>query len=218
MSAAATTSTPAVARAAAEPIRVYRDDGPLARAVGRVPASRVPAAPLLLLAAAAPLLAVAALEGGDASRPVAAAVLAWAIVAGGASLARPGRPKTRWAEPALLRTIEFVGLIWIAALEAPSAYPAAFAVLAVLTFRHYDLAYRPRQRGTTPAPWVSALAGGWDGRLVAAFVLLLAGALPAGFYVAAAALAAAFAFEAVATWRGGDGQAAALDDDDEEGV
>ena len=38
-------------------------------------------------------------------------------------------------------------------------------------------------------------SGGWDGRLVAGFVLLAAGALPAGFFVAAAVLGAAFVGE-----------------------
>ena len=61
------------------------------------------------------------------------------------------RDQTRWAEPALLRAIEYAGLIWIAALAGESRVPAAFALLAALAFRHYDLVYRLRQRGTAPA-------------------------------------------------------------------
>jgi hypothetical protein len=47
---------------------------------------------------------------------------------------------------------------------------------------------------------VSAIAGGWDGRLIAAFVLLAAGALPAGFFVAAAVLGVVFVGETVVGW------------------
>jgi hypothetical protein len=191
-------------------IDIYRDDGPLARALGRL---RVPvAAPVLLLAAVVPLLAAIVFE---ASNGLGVAVLAWAIFLGGASSGRPGRLKTRWAEPALLRAIEFIGLTWIASLHGESAYPAAFALLAVLTFRHYDLSYRVRQLGVAPAAWVGAAAGGWDGRLLAALALLLLGALPAGYYLAAAALAVAFTAEAVIAWRRSAPTPGPLDDEGE---
>ena len=215
MSRTATTPLPAAATLA-DPITAYRDDGPVARALGRAFAPLAPPAPTLLLAAAAPLLIVAALEGGDAPRGLAAAVLAWAILLGGASRARPGRPKTRWAEPALLRAIEFVGLIWIASLHGESAYPAVFALLAVVALRHYDLTYRLRQRGATPAPWVATVAGGWDGRLIAAFALLLVGVLPAGCVAAAAVLGAAFVAEASAAWRRSARDGAPPDDDEDD--
>ena len=197
------------------PIDRYRDDGPLARALGRLLGPVAPPAPLLLLAAVAPLIAVIAVEGTGASRGLAAAVVAWAVLLGGASSGRPGRLKTRWAEPALLRTIEFVGLAWIAGLESASAYPAAYALLAVLTFRHYDLSYRLRQVGVGPAPWVGALAGGWDGRLIVAFVLLLAGVLEIGYFVAAGVLAVAFTAEAVTAWRRSGPNATGLDEEGE---
>jgi Family of unknown function (DUF5941) len=193
-------------------IDIYRDDGPLARALGRTLGRYAPPAPLLLLAAIAPLLAAIAL---DASEGLAVAVVAWAVVLGGASAGRPWRPKTRWSEPALLRAIEFIGLTWLASLHGESGYPAAFALLAVLSFRHYDLSYRVRQLGTTPAAWVGAMAGGWDGRLIAALALLLLGALPAGYFLAAGALAVAFTAEAVTAWRSAAPTAGPLDDEGE---
>ena len=201
MTAAATTAMPVRADAAHDPVTVYRDDGPLARALGRLlsPWLRLPA-PVLLLAGVAPLLAGAATWGGRVSLGVAAGVLAWAIVLGGASRGRPGQLKTRWSEAPLLRLAEYGGLLWIAALEGAGTYPAAFALLGALAFRHYDLTYRLRHRAATPARWVDALAGGWDGRLVAGFVLLAAGALPAGYFVAAAVLGALFVGESVLGW------------------
>jgi hypothetical protein len=200
-------------------VTLYRDDGPLARALGATLGRAIPLPPLpLILAGLLPLLAVAALGGGDVSLPAAAAVVAWAVLAVGASRGRPAAERSRWAQPPLVRATEYTALIWIAALEGPAAYPAAFALLAALTFRHYDLAYRPRQLGTEPAPWINALSGGWDGRLVAGFVLLAAGALPAGYFVAAAVLGAAFVAECAAAWliHGRDPLPAGVGDDEED--
>ena len=182
-----------------EPIPVYRDDGPIALALGALPLAAVPA-PLLILAALVPLLAVAAIWGGDVSHGAAAVVIAWVVLVAGASSGSRPRPRAAWSEPPLLRATEYSALIWIAALQGPDTYPAAFALLAALTFRHYDLVYRLRHRGVVPARWVSALSGGWDGRLVVAFVLLVAGALPGGYYVAAAVFGVAFVSEAVYGW------------------
>jgi hypothetical protein len=188
-------------RARQEPIPVYRDDGPLARGLGMLarPLAPVPA-PLLILAALLPLLAVAAFAGTDVSDGAAAGVIAWVLLAAGASTASRPRRRVSWAEPPLLRATEYAALIWIAGLDGPDAYPAAFALLAALTFRHYDLVYRLRHRGVVPARWVSTLSAGWDGRLVVAVALLALGALPAGYYAVAAVLGVAFVTEAAVGW------------------
>jgi hypothetical protein len=218
MSAAAAELRAAEPAARPEPVAVYRDDGPLARGIGALlrPAVAAVPPPLLIVAALAPLLAVAAFAGGDVSDPVAAVVVAWVLLAVGASSGARPRARVRWAEPPLLRATEYTALIWIAALEGSDAYPAAFALLAVLTFRHYDLVYRLRHRGVVPARWVSALGGGWDGRVAVAFLLLVAGALPAGYFVAAAALGAAFVGEAIYGWVGVGRVQRPLEYDDEE--
>ena len=131
-------------------LAVYRDDGPLARAIAR----RVP------------------LERG----------------------------RFAWAVPPLIRLVEYAGLLAIGA--AGDALPAAFALVAALAYRHYDLVYRLRHRGVTPPPWVDAVGLGWEGRLALAVVLLLAGALPAGFFVLAGVLGVVFVAESVAGWTG----------------
>jgi hypothetical protein len=210
-------TAPPVALAPPDPITVYRDDGPLSHALGRLLGGvlRLPGAGLLLLALLA-LVAAIAIGGGDTPRPVAAAVLALVVLLAGASSGSPPRPKIRWAEMPLLRGAEYVALVWIAALEGPDAYPAAFALLAALAFRHYDLVYRLRHRGTVPATWVSALSGGWDGRIVVGFLLLVAGALPAGYFVAAAVLGVAFVGEAAYGWLAVGRVQRPLEYDDEE--
>jgi hypothetical protein len=213
MSAAAVTVSP-TALAPPDPIAVYRDDGALARALGVLPL-RLPGAALLLVAFLS-LIAAIAIGGGDTSQPVAAAVVAWVVLLAGASSGAPPRPKIRWAEVPLLRATEYLALTWIAALDGPDSYPAAFALLAVLTFRHYDLVYRLRHRGVTPAPWLNALSGGWDGRVVVAFLLLVVGALPAGYFVAAAVLGVAFVGEAAYGWLAVGRVQRPLEYDDEE--
>ena len=178
--------------------RAFREDGPAAHALARVLGPLIPApGPALALAGVVPLIAVAALGGGDVALPVVAAVLAWAVLAGSASAGRPAR-KGAWAEPPLVRLTEYVAFVWLAALEGSHALPAAFALIAALAFHNYDLPYRLRHMGTLPPAWLGM--PGWEGRVAIAFALLAVGALPAGFYVAAAVLGAVFVVEAGASW------------------
>jgi uncharacterized protein DUF5941 len=192
------------ARSVAAPsaLLLMRDDGPLARAIGGVLGRAVALPPIVTIAAAgAPLIALIAAQGDNASRPVVAAALAWLIVAGAASRPQADRGAMRWAVPPLLRLFEYAALLWIGALAGESSQPAAFALLAALAFRHYDLVYRPRHQGVAPPQWVGDVAGGWDGRLVLGYILLVAGALPAGLYIAAGLFATVFVAESIAGWR-----------------
>lgn len=170
---------------------LYREDGPLARALGRPN----PFAPSLLLVLAVLPLAVAIVLG-ERSDGVVAAVFAWFIALGG--LSRGGNLESdrfRWTVPPLLRAGEYAAIIWLA--------PAAgLALLVVLAFHHYDIVYRLRYR--PPAPL--ALGGGWDTRLIAAWILLVADALPEGFYAGAGILGALFVAECVASWHKFDEQ------------
>ncbi|MCW2990824.1 MAG: hypothetical protein JWM73_1418 [Solirubrobacterales bacterium] len=166
---------------------LYREDGPLAKLLGRR-AHGVPPS-LLVLASLLPLVVV--IVAGERSDALTEAALAWLVLLGG--LSRGGnleRDRFRWTVPPLLRVGEYAALVWLA--------PAAgLALIVVLAFHHYDLVYRLRYH--PPAP--ERLGGGWDTRLVAAGVLLAAGALPEGFYAGAGILGALFVAECVASWR-----------------
>jgi Family of unknown function (DUF5941) len=199
----------------------YRDDGPIARAIGytagRLAGRRTPGfvEPALVVAAAVPLFAVVAFGGDGVSDAVAGAAVAWAVLCGGASTGLMADSRLRWTVLPLLRLTEYAAFLWTAALAGSSSRPAAFALLAAVAFRQYDLVYRMRLRGTAPAPWVNALSLGWDGRLIGAWLLLVAGALPAGFYVAAAVFGVAFVAEAVSGWVA-SGRPIAYEEDDED--
>jgi hypothetical protein len=179
-----------------------RDDGPLARALGAAlgPVVRLPAI-VLLLAGAVPLLVVLAVERADASDVLTGAALGWFVLAAGVSRGRPHTGNMRWAVPPLLRMAEYAALLWLGALAGGSGPAAAFALIAVLAFHHYDLFYRPRFLGNWTPRRVGDLAGGWEGRIVVAYVLLVMDALPAGLFTGAAALALLFVVESVLAWR-----------------
>jgi Family of unknown function (DUF5941) len=194
-------------------LAVYRDDGPIARALGR--AGRVQQF-VLVAAAAAPLFAAMAIGGDDASDPVVGAALAWLIVCAGAASGAPPGGRLRWTQLPILRACEYGALLWLAAIAGTSALPAAFALLAALAFRHYDLIYRMRLGGTVPPAWVNALALGWEGRLLGAYVLLLTGAVTVGFFVAAGVLAAVFVGESALGWVAAGRMRQPLDYEDEE--
>lgn len=165
----------------------YREDGPLARALGRVRLGVPPS--VLALLAVLPL--AAAIVADERSRLVVAGLLAWLVLLGG--LSRGGnldRDRFRWTVPPFLRAGEYAAYVW---LSPEGALP----LLVVLAFHHYDLVYRLRYQGRTPPP----LGAGWDTRLLGAWILYAANALPEGFYAAAGILGALFVAECVASWR-----------------
>jgi hypothetical protein len=177
----------------------WRDEGPLARAIGRTAGRHVALPPAALLAAGlVPLGLTAAI--GNAPDGIATAVVAWLVSLGGLAADRDTGPLA-WTTTALVRAAEYGGLLWLAALAGPRALPAAFALLCALAYRHYDLVYRPRLVSRPPAAWVGTVAGGWEGRLLVALVLVLTGAATAGYWIAAALLAVLFVGESVAAGR-----------------
>jgi hypothetical protein len=180
-------------------IVVYRDDGPVARAIGRA-LGRLPLpAMALLVLGAGGILALALLSGADASLGVTAAGVAWLLLTFGITTVRWPKPSFHWAVPSLVRVGEYATLTWLAATD--DAVPAAFALIAALTYRHYDLVYRLRHRAEVQPRWLNALAAGWDGRVIIAWLLLALGALPAAMYAWAALLGVASVTETVYSWR-----------------
>ena len=182
-------------------LEAYRDDGPLAGWIGRAVGAAIRVDELALtLLGAVPLAAVLA----TSERPLpgyalAASALAFVVLAGAASR-RPGTRTFTWAVPPLLRLLEYAFLITLTALAEPGALPQCFALLGVLAFHHYDAVYRFRHQRRVPPPWVNAVAGGWDGRLLVACVLALTGTLEVGLVVAAVALALVYVSESTISW------------------
>ncbi len=202
-------------------LALYKDDGPLARAIGTVLAPLANAVPHTLLVAAAvtPMFVLMATKGADADHTTAGIAIAWLVLVAGATGGREPTDRLRWAVPPLIRLAEYSGLLWIGAMGGESSAPAAFTLICALSFRHYDVVYRLRHQGVAPPAWVGDLALGWDGRLVLGYILLVADALPAGFYVAAGLFATAFVAESIAGWRrfGRGQQPVTYEDEEDEG-
>jgi hypothetical protein len=199
-------------------LEFYRDDGPVAAAIGAATGGRVrgPAIALLSVAALPGLVAIV-VTGDGASHGLLAAAIVWAVAVGGLASSRPLDDRLRWLVPSALRVIEYAGLLWIASVAGASSLPAAFALLCAITYHHYDVVYGLRHRGVPLPRWVQAVGGGWDGRLLLGLVLLLAGALPAGFYVMAVAVAALFIGTTISQWRHiGRGAQPVYDDEEDE--
>jgi hypothetical protein len=199
-------------------LEFYRDDGPIAAAIGVAAGNRlrVPAIALLIVAALPGLLAIV-VEGDGASHGLVAAAIVWAVLLGGLASSRPLVDRLRWMVPSALRVIEYVGLLWIASVAGASSLPAVFTLLCAITYHHYDVVYGFRHRGVPLPRWVQAAGGGWDGRLLLALVLLLVGALPGGFYVMAAAVAALFIGTTISQWRHiGRSERPVYDDEEDE--
>jgi Family of unknown function (DUF5941) len=198
---------------------LYRDDGLLARGLARLGSRRVPAlAPLL--AAALPMAVLLVADGDEAPRGRVALAVAWAVLAGGISRGCSHEFRLAWLVPPAMRALEYGSIFGIAAATSPDTPGAAYALVAVVAFRHYDLVYRLRQRGDVPPAWVNRASGGWDGRLVVTCLLMLAGLLPAAVFALAGVLAVLLVGESVHGWvqfaRAGH-RVTEVDDGEEEG-
>jgi hypothetical protein len=215
---AATVPTAAAASERASVLEFYRDDGPVAAAIGAATGGRLRAPAIaLLFAAALPGLVAIVVAGDGAARGVVAGATAWAVLMGGFASGRPLDDRLRWAVPSALRILEYGGLLWIASVAGASSLPAVFALLCAITYHHYDVVYGYRHRGIELPRWAQAAGGGWDGRLLLGLVLLLAGGLPAGFYVMALVVAALFIGVTIAQWRHiGRAERPVYDDEEDE--
>ena len=108
----------------------------------------------------------------------------------------PGGPdRFRWVRPALLRAVEYGGVLALVAL-LPGTGPggAAYLLLLVVAWHHYDDLYRVLHR-LRPAHPLSRLLGlGWPGRLLVVAALALVGGAVGrgGLWVLAAGLGILF--------------------------
>ena len=199
-------------------LEAFRDDGPLARALGTLAGRRVRAPTIALTGLGLLVLAgLIAATGDGAADGVLAAGVAAAVLLGGLTAARRHAGRLRWAVPSVLRATEFGGITWLAANAGARALPAGFGLLSAIAFRHYDNVYRQRQRGDEGVTTVETLGLGWDGRLLVTLAIVLLGLAPGGLWAVAGGLAVLFVGEAVHGWLTFNRtQGAPLLDDDEQ--
>lgn len=179
-------------------LRAYRDDGPLARALARVNAGRFIGGPILALAGAAPLALV--LSSRSVVDPTVAAAVAWFVLLGGSSGARPMTAPMDWTLPVVLRATEYGAIAALAYRADADLLPWAYALLFAVAIHQYEVVYRLRHLGAEPPRWVGSVAGGWDGRLVVVTVLARTDSLGPVLIVAAVVFAIVFLGESARTW------------------
>jgi phosphatidylglycerophosphate synthase len=158
-------------------IPVQRDDGVLARAIGRAAGRRFPPVPMALPALLAGLAALAAaVTGHPPPTWVVPATAALALLAALASAAPHDGPLD-WLTVAALRAMEYAFILTVlAAGHVP--LPLGYALLGTLVLYHYDLLGRMEKQATPMAgTW---LIRGWELRVVLLAALATAGLATAG--------------------------------------
>jgi phosphatidylglycerophosphate synthase len=162
-------------------IASQRDDGVLARAIGRLAGSRFPPVPVALPALLACLAALAAaISGHTPPTWVVPAIAVLALLAALAAAAPHDRPLD-WLTVAALRAMEYAFILAVITVgDVP--LPLGYALLVALVMYHYDLLGRMEKQATPMAgTW---LLRGWELR-----ILLLAAFAAAGFATAGAVTA-----------------------------
>ena len=200
MTASGAAGRPLPGRAAggelARGLAACRDDGPLARRIGRVVQGQLPA--LLPVVAGVTVTAMLAalglrnLPGVLLLTPPVAMLLA-ALGAG-----HPHDGRFDWLVPPLLQAGQYVYLAAAGfALGVPA--PATFALIAVIALHYLDLLHRDRY-AVPPGPRVTAAGLGWEGRMLVVGAGGMLG-IEAFVYVALAAyLAVLFGWDSLTRW------------------
>lgn len=173
-------------------IRRLRDDGELARALGRLVRGKlVPLPPVLLGLAVVAALAVVGLRG-LAGPLFLAAPGAMLLAAPGSASPHAGRPD--WLAPAALVSAQVLYL-QSAAAGARAPGPVAFITVAALLLRYTDLSCADRPvllaapRPGSRARREQGTALGWEGRMLAAGLAAALGIAAFGYLALAAYLA-----------------------------
>lgn len=185
-----------------DPVRAYRDDGPLTTMLARGLAPlRRHALALGLLGAVAIGLATAFIDESSDVLPVFAAAVFVLLAAPGAGPGAGSMPgRLAWLLPPLIRLGEYGFVLGLAVHGGSQTLPAVYGLLAAVAFHHYDIVYRLRHQRVQPPRWITSLGGGWDGRMLLVGLFFAGGVLANGATVLAAWCGALFVLESIASW------------------
>lgn len=170
----------------------YRDDGPLAEAVGTLTRGRVSPLVLAVLGAVFPF---AALTGRIGLATVGAV---WCALVAALGSHSPHGGRLDWLVPPILRASEYVFLAAVG-IAGGAPGPLIFGLICAVAYHHYDTVYRLRQ-GVDQPRWVARAGLGWEGRMILAALAALAGVVTPVYLALAIALGTVFVAESVQSW------------------
>ena len=175
----------------------YRDDGPIAKALGRLTRGQLPPLLPVLVAAIVTLILLIAGVNKHGGPALLAPVLVLLLAGPGSTHPHTGR--LDWAAPNIIRVIEY-GYLATLGFSHGVSKPLVYALIGVLAYHHYDTAYRTRQR-LWPAAWVFRAGLGWDGRMLIAGLGALTRTAPLVYAVLTSYLGVVFVAESIYSWR-----------------
>lgn len=212
-SASPETASPGAISRDADRLRVYRDDGVICHALGRLAQGQLPPLPGALIAAV--LTIVLLLTGvGEQSTPALFAPVV-ALLLTGPAATNPHQGRLDWLVPPMIRAIEY-GYLAVVGFAHDVSPPLIYLLIAVLAYHHYDTVYRARQR-LWPQEWVFRAGLGWEGRMLIVAFAGLWDVLALAYAALAAYLGVLFVGESVSAWaRTGRGSGVMVDLEKEE--
>ncbi|MGH3319083.1 MAG: DUF5941 domain-containing protein [Streptosporangiaceae bacterium] len=179
---------------------LYRDDGPVARAVGGL--WNAPSPPLFptMLGVALPF----AVLGAEPRPGLSVFAAGWCAIIGGLVAGHAHAGRLDWLVVPMLRAAEYA---FIGGLGLGHGVPPALvlALLGALAFHHYDTVYRVLQRREPASPWLGLAALGWDGRMLVVALGVMAGVPTVLFAVLTGVLWLLFLAESTMSWVRGVG-------------
>jgi hypothetical protein len=173
----------------------YRDDGPIAHALGRLTRGQLP--PLLPLLVAAIVTLILLIAGANKQGGPALLAPVLVLLLAGPGSAHPHTGRLDWVAPNIIRVIEY-GYLATLGFSHGVSKPLVYALICVLAFHHYDTTYRTRQ--LWPAVWVFRAGLGWDGRMLIAGLGALTHTAPLVYTVLISYLGVLFAAESIYFW------------------
>lgn len=180
------------------PLVEYRDDGPIATSVRRVGTVRVESLTLTVLGVLAGTVGLL-LDGAVTGPASYAGIGLFVVLATLGAAARRG-VRVQWLVPPLLRIGEYMTVAVLASRVDATTAAAAFVLLAVVAFHHYDIVYRLRHQHTTPSHLVSQLCGGWEVRTIVVVLAAATGTLLPTLLALAAWCGVLYVTESLRSW------------------
>ncbi|MFC7327488.1 DUF5941 domain-containing protein [Marinactinospora rubrisoli] len=177
-------------------LRVLRDDGHLATALGRLTGDALP--PLLPTVTGAAVTLVLLLAGLGEVSGITLFAPAAVLLLSGVAAGHPHDGRFDWMAPPVLRATEYLYLLALGH-QAGVPGPLVYVLLTTVALHHGDVVHRTRWAAGPPA-WVMRAMLGWDGRMLLVAAGGMLGWLPFTYGLLAGYLTVLLVWETTTSW------------------